>query len=102
MYLDENDPDIVVKVKNLQNAIGGGYRHNWIIDNLPSASLMETSEVSYREGFWDVLLYVGAALLFFVKDCLWSVTFLCSRLLRVGFRRTEHAIVSLKYSCMSS
>lgn len=46
MNLDEEDKDIAVKVKNLQKAIEGDYRHNWIIDNLPAASLMETAEAS--------------------------------------------------------
>ncbi|CAM9231353.1 unnamed protein product, partial [Sphacelaria rigidula] len=46
MDLDENDKHIAVKVKNLQKAIEGDYRHNWIIDNLPAASLMETAEAS--------------------------------------------------------
>lgn len=55
LYLDENKPDIVSKVKNLQKAIVGDYRHNWIIDNLPAASLMETSDGTtqtyYAQGF---------------------------------------------------
>lgn len=46
MVLDENEPDMVMKVNNLQKAIRGDYRHNWIIDNLPAASLMET-DVGY-------------------------------------------------------
>lgn len=33
------------KVKNLKNAIEGDYRHHWIIDNLPAASLVESAEV---------------------------------------------------------
>lgn len=42
MDLDGTDSDMAAKVNNLQKAIRGDYRHNWIIDNLPAASLMET------------------------------------------------------------
>lgn len=38
--------DMSAKVGNLQKAIRGGYRHNWIIDNLPAASL-EVEEVLF-------------------------------------------------------
>lgn len=58
MTLDEGD-----KVDNLQKAIGGDYRHNWIIDNLPAASLTETdvSEFScYSSVCCDLLLWVCA------------------------------------------
>lgn len=39
--LDETDSVMVTKVENLRKAIRGDYHHNWIIDNLPAASITE-------------------------------------------------------------
>lgn len=57
MDLDDTNAVMAAKVHNLQEAIRGDYRHNWIIDNLPAASLMET-EVGFGclgRGFGYVL-----------------------------------------------
>lgn len=67
MDLVDTDPDMAGKVNNLQKAIRGDYRHNWIIDNLPAASLTET-EVGFcclGRGLEFVLqvileLYIGS------------------------------------------
>ncbi|CAM9768812.1 unnamed protein product [Ascophyllum nodosum] len=53
--LSKEDANMADKMNNLQKAIRGGYRHNWIIDNLPAASLMENeegqTETYYAKGF---------------------------------------------------
>lgn len=58
MVLDKDDADAMKKLANLKKAIRGDYRHNWIIDNLPAASLME-NEVRAVDIFWSYTwLYV--------------------------------------------
>lgn len=49
MALTKETSGMSAKVSNLQKAIRGGYRHNWIIDNLPAASL-EVEEVLFVCG----------------------------------------------------
>lgn len=50
MELQDADKE---KVQNLQKAIRRDYRHNWIIDNLPAASLVPV------EGEVSALLFVA-------------------------------------------
>ena len=50
MVLDKNDAEMMKKLEHLRVAVRGGYRHNWIIDNLPAASLTE-NEVRAVDDF---------------------------------------------------
>ena len=58
MRLSEDDADSKEKLENLKKAVQGEYRHNWIIDNLPAASLME-NEVRAEANFLGASLYVS-------------------------------------------
>lgn len=64
MVLDKDDSDAMKKLANLDKAIRGDYRHNWIIDNLPAASLME-NEVRAVDIFWSYDVFV--CFVFFLK-----------------------------------
>lgn len=70
MVLDDSK---ATKVANLKRAIKGDYRHNWIIDNLPAASLVDTRDVSTKKHERHPFIHLASKYSRFVYTCVCKI-----------------------------